>query len=175
MPKRLSIVHLATGHTISAQFNPQKLSEALKSTWAEVPTVNTSGRPLEFVHTGNHQIGFTLGFDDRSTVDLPGAADLPGAGKSVVQAARRFVLALQYRVAALDSPAPSPVLIYWPGWLSLVCRVTGVKIDNTEFHAEGPPIRFTADLEIKGDHGRELDLTYERVLRYGTMRAGGGP
>ncbi len=171
VPPRMFLVHLLSGDTMSAQFNPQEITEKVEVEWAEPAIEGSSSQPLVYRFTKNHPITFELGYDEQSGRDiLSGGPNL--GGKMSIQKARNWLLALCYRQAGdvqVSGGAPSPVLFIWPNLFSVKCRVLSVELVHKMF--DGTNLRstiYTAKVSMKIDS--LFQNTYESVLASGTER-----
>lgn len=161
-PARMAIANVATGDSITAQFNPTELEQALEVTWARATVPGLSHQPLQFVNTGNTKLTLTLTFDA-----LEPSADVDQLGR-----AQRFLLSLCYpRRGAQDiaSGAPPRVLFVWPNTVSLTCVLTALSFTFTRFRSDGAPIQFSARVGL--EEIRDVRLTSEDVLANGSLRA----
>ncbi len=170
-PPRMFLVHLGTGDTMSAQFNPQEISEKVEAVWEEPELEGSSSQPLVYKLTKNHPITFELGYDEQSGRDiLSGGPNL--GGNISIQRARNWLLALMYRQAGdvdVSGGAPSAVLLLWPNLFSVKCRVRVVDIKHKLFASDNlRSTVYSAKLSVKIDS--LFQNTYESVLANGTER-----
>lgn len=175
------IVHLRSGDTVGAQFDPTELQESLGSDWQELDIQGATDVPLQWKKTGNHKISLELGFLAESIHGIRLGGTLPGnwrGGEDMVKLARHFLLAIHYPTrfdaeADITVAAPSPCLIVWPPWLALKVKVRQTEITHRQWgRTTGEPIILTAKLTMESD--AEKKLFYEDVLRHGTNRASAG-
>jgi hypothetical protein len=165
------LVHLNSGDTMSAQFNPQEISEKVEAEWAEPEIEGSSSQPLVYRFTKNHPITFELGYDEQSGRDiLSGGPNL--GGNISIQKARNWLLALMYRQAGdvdVSGGAPSPVLLIWPNLFSVKTRVKMVDIKHKLFASDNlRSAIYSAKLNVVIDS--LFQNTYESVLANGTER-----
>ncbi len=159
-PARMSIVSLATGLPLDAQYNPTSLKETIDANFAEVVVPGLSHPVLQYVATGAHQVSFELGFNALGVDDDIGAA-------------RRYLLSFMVpRRGARNvlTGAPPEALFIWPGWMSLRCKLGKIDIEHRLFSPQGPPTWFTASLTLK--EARDTRLYSEDVAERGTLRGG---
>lgn len=171
VPPRMFMVHLPTGDTMSAQFNPQEISEKVDVEWAEPAIDGSSSQPLIYKLTKNHPINFELGYDEQSGRDILSGGPNLGSSQSI-QKARNWLLALCYRQAGdvqVSGGAPGRVLFIWPNLFNAKCRVKTVDITHKLFASEDlRPTIYSARITLVIDS--LFQNTYESVLANGTIR-----
>jgi contractile injection system tube protein len=162
-PARMSIANIATGQSVTAQFNPTEFEEALEVNWARQTVPGLSHQPLQFVNTGNTKFTLELNFE----------AQDPTRSLDEIHASRRFLLSLCYPRRGGDTVAgggPPRALFVWPNVVSLTCVVTSLSFKYGRFNLEGTPVQFTAKVAL--EEIRDVRLLGEDVLREGTRRSG---
>lgn len=172
VPPRMFLVHLPTGDTMSAQFNPQEITEKLEAVWTEPEIEGSQAQPLVYRFTRNHDVSIELGYDEQSGRDiLSGGPNLGGANLSI-QRARNWLLALLYRQAgdvAITGGAPGRVLFVWPSMFAIKVRIMMVECTHKLFAEDDlRQTVYTAKLTFKIDS--LIPPTYESVLAQGTQR-----
>jgi hypothetical protein len=183
--ERMWFIHLRTGHSISAQFNPSEIEESLEANFGRLPILGASSQPMLFLQTNNLKVGFELGFDAISIrgMSVGGGLDgvamaesgerLTGPSGGRPDLARRFLMACCYRNRGgsnVDEGAPSRVLLVYPGMYSLAMRLTSVTFGHRRFRRTGGTTLFSAKLAFEYDP--DVPLTYEDVLEHGWQRDG---
>jgi hypothetical protein len=170
-PERITLTHLKSGSMISAQFNPNEVSEEFAAVYGKLAILGQSYEPMQFSHTANPKISFDLGFDQKSLRDIASSGpitDLAPDGKVRPELARRFLIACNYPVRGAQdvlSGAPSRILIFWPRMYSIVGKLTGTSFGHKRFSKEGAPTLFSAKLSFEIDWGRRI--TFEDMLQFG--------
>jgi hypothetical protein len=177
--ERLYLVHLRTGDTVGAQFNPTEVQEALEVVWTNIEIPGESHEPMEYDRTKNQMLDFELGFDAESGQSVSIINTSQGQSSqfignvSDVNLVRRWLFACCYpneRAQGQKDMAPSRILVVWPGFYSLAMRLRRVQITNRQWEStSGPPVKFTAKLTFEADSDRRL--YYEDILAFGTERS----
>lgn len=185
MADRMYMVHLESGDTCGAQFNPTQVKEAIEVVWRRVEVRGESHEPMEYDHTKNIETSFELAFDRQSGRgirfggSLSGTQYYPDSGlvpnTQFVEDAlivKRWLMACCYPkrgAQTVRQSAPSRILVVWPGFYNLAMRLVKVEFTNTQWEAtDGPPVAFTAMLTFEADASQRL--FYEDVLAHGTER-----
>ena len=159
-PPRMTITRMDTGATISAQFNPEEVTEEIGVNFAEPAVLGLSHQPLQYLNTSNLLLNFDMGFD---VLSIEGGTAL---------ASRRFLHAVCYssRAAQTVASGGTPDLFFvWPNLYSLVCRLKKLRIVHKRFNLSGLPTLFAASLTLV--EVRNVRLYSEDVENYGTMRS----
>jgi hypothetical protein len=168
IPERMALTNIETGDGITAQFNPEEITEKVVVNWNDLEIMGLSHQPKQYKSTKNAQIDFEMGFDAHSVrpVIQSGVAVTDGPAY-----ARRFLLHLCYsRREAQDvqGGAAPRVLFFWPELFSLTAVITSVEFKHKRFIRTGKPVIFTAKVTI--EEARVTRLFSEDVLTGGTMR-----
>lgn len=187
---RMYLVHLQSGDTVSAQYNPTEITEKLEVVWKKVAIRGESHEHYEYEHTKSPGIEFELGFDSESIVSsdraIPGRSTQGdgrriGFGGNLVgssfspeddpQLARKWLRALCYTprgASNIKAAAPSRVLVVFPGLFYMATRLEKVEFTYRQFTGlnDGRPTLFSAKLTFGADFDRRL--YYEDVLEFGT-------
>ncbi|MBU0999546.1 hypothetical protein KKG24_04605 [Patescibacteria group bacterium] len=168
---KLFIVHLRSGDTISAQFNPTEFRELFTVDYKNIEVSGLTFEPLEWDHTKSAKFSCELGFNAESAVGVTFGGSLSASTPSqAVALCRRFLIACNYPSeagAASNDIAPSPLLIVWPGFMSVVVRQLSVEFGHREFSAFDGPSIFSAKLEWEAAPTR--NVFYEDMLSHGTI------
>lgn len=160
-PPRVTLTAVETGDYITAQFNPEEVSEKIQVLYSELEVMGLSHRPQQYQGTSNTVLAFELGFD-RLSVD----------GGDKIDRAKNFLRSLCYpRRAAQDvlGGGPSRVLLSWPNLYSLTCRVWTLDLNFKKFNSTMRDTLFTCKMEIR--EARDVRLYAEDVLSQGTLRS----
>ncbi|HTJ80540.1 MAG TPA: hypothetical protein VL400_02420, partial [Polyangiaceae bacterium] len=59
----MTISNVDTGESVSAQFNPEEVSEKLTVNYKDLEIMGFSHKPQQYQNTSNLALSFTLGFD----------------------------------------------------------------------------------------------------------------
>lgn len=187
---RMYLVHLQSGDTVGAQYNPTEITQAIEVVWKKVAVRGESEEHWEYENTKSPRVEFELGFDSESIVSRDNAiegrspvgdgrrigfgggnlsAD-PYAPEDDPQLARRWLLACQYPArgaSTIRSAAPSKLLLVFPGLFYITARLEKVEFTFRQFTSErdGRPTLFSAKLSLGITFGRRV--YYEDVLAYG--------
>ena len=173
-PERLYLVHLQSGDTVSAQYNPTEITEAIEVAWKKVGVRGESHEHYEYELTKSPKIEFELGFDTESGRGITLGGSLSASKffpDSDPQLVRRWLRACCYvprGASNIKAAAPSRILIVWAGLYSLACRLEKVEFTYRQFEEVdfGQPSLFSAKLTFGVDFDRRL--FYEEVLEHGT-------
>lgn len=179
----MHIVHLASGHSMSAQFNPTALEHGVQVIWNKFAALGASGGTHQYQSTDNSTLSFRVDFNAKSVRSLRvrgglgrEARGIFGSAPKRADLARRWLYAIHYPVRAAGSisrHAPSDLLYVWPNLFSLKVKPMGVSFSERRFDREtGAGTLFTAELQFEAVHAEQL--TYEDVLQRGLQRHGGG-
>lgn len=149
-----------------AQFNPQSLQENLVVTYARMPIIGGSSRPLQWIGTENSTIPITLFFlaRDKDTAEAP-------------QNARRFLQSLAYPLRTANSITtgqPPRVFVSWPNVVSLTTRLVQLQTTAQRFGQSGGIRQLTARCTF--EEVRDVRWTSEDALNWisaQTQRPGG--
>ena len=172
-PPRMSITHIETGDTITAQFNPTEIEETLAVIWTRLAVLGATGEVLQYERTQNLKTSLELGFNAQSLRQLDVRILPPiNAWAGGPDLARRWLMAIHYPTREsqdVSSGAPSDLLFFWPGMYSLRVKPLSVKFGHRRFdNTTGEPTLFSAKLDFEARAGRRL--SYEDVLEQGTIR-----
>ena len=163
MAERPQFVNLATGESITAPVTPPEAGRGTRVTYARPQGYGASGPRHNYVGTE------ALTLRPLSFLLTPETADEVREHDRFLA----FLEALLYPSAEDFAPAvhgPAEVLFVWPGWVSILGRVTALDENVTAFWDDGrPKVRtITVSLEEVGAAG----LTAERVTLVGARRGG---
>ncbi len=163
-PDRMSIVNLATGEQLDAQFNPEEIQESIGAVYAKQAVPGLSHQVKQFVHTEDLTVSFTLlwsGFDGP-------------ARHALNMDARRFLHAACYprRTAGSLAYGGAPRLLFvWPELYALTCVLTKATFSHKQFRLKGAPVRFSCAVTL--EEIRDALVSMEDVLEVGTERSPG--
>lgn len=163
-PARMSLVNLASGIVLEAQFNPSELTEKLSVNYTKLAVKGLSHKPLQYEGTENHAFEFELAYR---------AFDRDGNKLGDCMNARRFLLAACYSrraAASVLTGAPPRLLFIWPTLVSLTAKVMSVEFKHTMFNQSGTPTQFSARLTL--EEIRDTRLFSDDVQFDGTIRSG---
>jgi len=163
-PQRMSVINLANGDTVDAQFNPAEIEEELSVNWTKLEVLGLPHTPLQYKNTSNHQFTFTMRFD--------GVGESQGSAR--ILRARRLILSWGYPPRAPQSVSggsPPDLLFIWPGLASMVAKLAHVKFRHMAFNKRAPA-RYDASITIEEMRLERLDM--DTVARDGTIRSNRG-
>ncbi len=125
----MSLTNLRTGDALEAQLQPEELEAAIAVGYNELAILGYSHKPLQFMQTENLEIPVELRF-----YRLWKSFDL--------KRATRFLMALAHpmRSDSVEGGGTPDVLLVWPNFLSVRCRVREVRLKATRFERTGEPI-----------------------------------
>ncbi len=156
-PPRVTLGSLATGVTVTAQYNPETLEEVLAVVYSKCKVQGLSHQVLQYEHTDNLSVKFDLAFDALSHE----AYD--------VGQARKWLQSLCYSPKA--GGAPPRVLFSWPGLFMLTSVVDKLTFKHKRFAWAGllEPTWFVVSVALS--EIRDTRITSEDVARDGTVRS----
>lgn len=164
-PDKMSITNIETGEGFRCQFNPEEavLGAEAHYTQHSVPTL--SFQPLGFEYTSN------VTFDADLTVD--GLA--PDAiATAFVKNFEAFLWSLLYPpddADSLESAEPPRVLLAWPGWIALRCKLFSLKEKVRRFgKPPGPPVPTLIVWTLRFVEARRLPIGSESVRTVSLLR-----
>ena len=161
-PARMSLVNIATGADIEAQFNPSEFTESLNVNYARQIVPGLSHQVLQYVNTNNVNVPLNLFFD----------ALAEGATLQILTAAKAFLQHLAYPRRGAQNVvggAPPRVLLVWPQVLSLTMALTGLAIRHTRFNVGGAATLMIARVTL--EEIRDAKLFSADVLVSGSQRS----
>lgn len=164
-PDRLSIVNLANGEQLDAQFNPEELQETLGAVYARQAVPGLSHQVKQFVHTEDLVTTFTLYF-----------SSYPGPVRHALNMrARRFLMAACHPrsvgAGSISRGGAPRLLFVWPELYALTCVLTKVTFAHKIFRRAGAPVAFTCGVTL--EEIRDAFVGMEDVLQLGTERPAG--
>lgn len=163
-PDRLTFIDVATGDSLTVQYNPTEVTENLASQYNRAGILGLSHQPLQYAQTENMKVGFELAFD---SLAQPGRYD--------IMAARRFLMRFHYaRRGGTDirAGAPGRVIVVWPNLYTLTCKLMTTVNKFSRFQQDGTPTFFTAGVAF--EEVRDKYLYADDVAIVGTIRPPGG-
>lgn len=174
-PARVMIGNADTLSWLSAQYNPETVTEQLEAVYKAIEVQGLSHEPLQYDHTRNLTLSFSLNFDGL-TGRLVMFSDGPlqqvtSIEDGTPERARRFLHSLFYPrqgASNVAGGAPPKTLFVWPGLFSLLGRMTKLQINHKRFESSMKSSWFTAELGFT--EARVNRLTSEDVLAFGTQR-----
>jgi len=128
---KLLLVDMAGGDEFEVPFNPNSLSTAFVAKYTSLLPVGHTSNTLHYEGTESPAIPLELLLWLKAVEGEPGSGFLRD-----IQEIQRFLMSLMYPVefaATVHSNAPPRVLVIWPNELSVVARVTSLKIDRVQF------------------------------------------
>lgn len=161
----MAFANLSTGEVVEAQYNPEQVQIELGVNFQRLGIPGQSHALLQYIHTENP----TLSLDLEYHVDKP--ADFETRDN-----AERFFLSCCYPEGDAGSVAqggPPTILVVWPNWLALECKVTGVRSRVSRFNATGDPVIET--LTVTVEEARDARLTSAEVRENGWRRSNRNP
>ncbi len=167
-PPRVTLGALATGKTMSAQYNPETLEEDLAAVYQKVKVQGLSHQVQQYEHTECWAASFDLAFDALSVGESRGlSAD--------IRDSRNFLQSLLYPTRGAGSAAanaPTRVMFVWPGMVSLTCVVLTEKFKHKRFSWAGVDLSSTWYVcSMKVDEIRDTRLFADEVAARGTLRS----
>jgi hypothetical protein len=155
----MTITNVETGELISAQFNPDELSEKLEASYNEPEIVGHSHQPLQFKSTKNLALSFTMVLDGMSLVDNENGDRLDDH--------RNFIHSLFY---PMRSGAGTPrVLLVYPKIYSIVCRAKSLDGNHKRMSKTGRSTLY--EMKISWSEVLVRKLYSEDVRIVGTLRS----
>jgi len=154
-PPRLTLVNIATTEHLEAQFNPTELEEALGANFARLTVPGLSHQRKQFINTEDDK--FTFSIFNHCIGEGP-------EGQARMLKTRSWLRALVHpRRTGGDRDGSPRTLLIWPGFLSIVCRLTSLGFKYTQFNRmTGAPIAYTASLTM--EEQRDSFVGMEDVL-----------
>ena len=164
--QRMLLVNMTTTKELDVQFNPAELDESLQVNYNHLKVLGLSHEPQQYQNTGNHSFDFELAYR---------VYDEGNNCRNDNLYARKFLLSLCYPMRGAQTivgGAPPRVKFIWPNLADLACIITKVSFHHSFFGIDGTPYHFGAKVSI--EEIRDMRLTSEDVIRYGTQRSAGG-
>lgn len=165
VPTRATLVNMRTGEELEVLYNPTDVARELSVEYARRVVPGMSHEPLQYSHTKNETYSFLLY-----------CVGLGRDGQEAIADFDRFLSSLCVPSSTAQdviTGGPADLLIVWPEFLSLRCRVTGLRFKYTSFATDGAPTRFSAEVTL--EEYRTGRLTSEDVRRNGLRRASRTP
>jgi hypothetical protein len=166
-PPRMTIGSLDTGVTLNAMYNPDDWEDTLAAAYQKIKVQGLSHQVLQFEHTENWTATFKLAFDALS------ASTQRGISSDIV-ASRNWLQSLVYPkrgAGSIAQGAPTRVILFWPGMVSLVAVVTKLKFENKRFSWTGLNLAATWFIcSITIEEIRDTRLFSDQVAATGTIR-----
>lgn len=159
-PVRVHLVDTVTADDIEVQFNPMELTRSLGVAYSEHEVAGLGYQPVQYKQTKNQAVRLTLVM-----------RSLGQEGRKELQRKAAFLESLAYPrdIGGNRSAAPPPVLLLWPGYVSMTCIVTEWEEVATEFCSETlEPIQVMVSLMLQ--ELRRKTLTSDQVRRNGGHR-----
>ena len=167
----LYLVHLNSGDTIGAQFNPTEFNEKFEAVYKSVEIPGMTYEPSEWDHTKSPHFSCELGFNAECTVGIGLGGSLAVVlEREAVELWRKFLIACCYPQqggSGVKGAAPSPLLVVWPGFMSIVVKQHSVEFSHKAFSAWDGPSIFTAKVEWEAAPTR--NVFYDDWLTHGTV------
>lgn len=163
-PAKMALVNLSTGERLEAQFNPERLEEALAATYAKQKVPGLSHTVKQFTNTEDLVETFQLVFSANGKAQ--------GARRALLEA-RAFLMSLCYPrlVTSLVEGGGAPrALFVWPNFISISAVVTSLRFRYEKMSKEGPPVIMVVDVTL--EEIRDSLLVSEDVRDNGTERGG---
>lgn len=167
-PDRMTITDLVSGESVEMQYNPTEIEEGLAVVYGKLTIPGQSHTIGQYTNTGPLGVTFDLAFDA-----LANAKDFDWDD---AMNARNFLHSLCYAkrgAGSVRAGAPPRCLFVWPNLYSLTTRIQSLKIRFTRFAKNGKPTAFSCSCVI--EEIRDMRLTSEDVLDYGTQRSPDAP
>lgn len=161
-PPRIYIRNLRNNERVSAQFNPNEMDESVAPQFSRMQVQGLSHEVHHFTHTGPYEISMKLRFRAYSPEEL-----------EALQRARRQMMSWAYPRAVQSQRVgggPPKLLVVWPGMLSLVCYMTGLKINHASFNSEAQSVLMEASVTFEECPDRLMTMdhiTSDPKLRLG--------
>lgn len=167
-PDRMTITDLVSGEMVEMQYNPTEIEESLAVVYGKLTIPGQSHTVGQYTNTSPLAVNFDLAFDALANAKDYDLDDCMNA--------RNFLHSLCYAkrgAGSVRAGGPARCLFIWPGLYSLTTRIQSLKIKFTRFAQNGKPTALSAAVTI--DEVRDMRLTAEDVLDYGTQRSPDAP
>lgn len=155
---------MRTGMTMEPQFNPMQLEETLTPNYTKHAPVGGSFERMHFTYTSNLSISLSFVFDDLA---IGGAG--PNEPLGVAELARRFLFSMclpTRQPADIIGGGPATAHFTWPGYYSIMGKITNVKAKVPMFWGNGRPRIWTADVTL--EWAPEDRFFADDMMNYGT-------
>ena len=151
----MSLTNLDTQETKYMVYNPTDLDVVMSTNWTKHEVVGLSFTPLQYVGTSNIEVGFTLRFLPETLKEFDEYVDTV-----------KFLEALLYPPEEGES-APD-VLLTWPGFITLICKVNSLGLKPQHFNASGYPT--IMETPMKFEHVRKVRLLQSDIRDRGLQQ-----
>lgn len=166
--QRVSLTNLSNGEGYFAQFNPSQLEEQISVNYNRIAVPGLSHQPMQYTSTSNYTFDLVLFLRGKgSGIDFTNKQkDKKVVGLLGVQTFRRFLQSLCYPVQSttVGGGGPPRVLVVWPNVLSLVCVVTGLKINSSRFNTTMAATEYIATVGFEEIRDTRLSMSEVRDL-----------
>lgn len=146
-----------------AQYNPDSLEETLGAVYAKVKVQGMSHQPMQFEHSENWAASFDLAFDAFSSESY----DI-NMTRNMLQS----WVCPQRGSGSIASGAPTRVLFYWPGLITMSTVIMKLKFKHKRFGWPGLDMATTWFVcSVSLEEIRDTRLFADDVERSGTIRS----
>jgi len=128
---------------LTAQYNPEELSETGGAEYARQTVPGLSHKVKQFTHTKDRTLKFSLRFL---------AIDLGESGCQSLVEAREFIITSCYprKSAGLVASGGAPRMMFvWPNYFALMCVITDWSIKSQMFNTQGQLTDLMMDLTVE--------------------------
>lgn len=160
----MALVNLATDTRLDAMFNPAELQEEIEAKYNDLAMLGMSHEPEQYSNTTSLKLDFELFLRASTPGDL-----------EYLNLFKNFLYSLTVpRVGAgnVRDGAPPRVLLVWPSYLSMTCRIRKLSSTASRFNIRGMPVVWTIRVETK--ESRDVRIGSDEVLDVGMQRASVG-
>lgn len=163
------IGNAATAGWLSAQYNPEEVTEQLEAVYKDLEVQGLSHEIPQYDHTKSLALSFTLAFDALTGRSIQLSGGLKGAGTPDL--ARRFLESLLVptrSASSVASGAPPRALLVWPNLFSLTGILRKLVFHHKRFGTDMGSTWFTTDVTFT--EVLATRITSEDVFANGTQR-----
>ncbi len=151
----MSLTNLDTQETKQMVYNPTDLDVILGINWTKHEVVGLPYTPLQYAGTDNIGVSFTMRFIPDTLKEYEEYRDT-----------LNFLLALGYPFE--DGGSPPDVLLTWPNFITLVCKVDSISLKPQHYNAEAVPV--VMEVPIKVQNVRRVRMLYSEVRERGLQQ-----
>lgn len=155
-PEHMTVVNLASGDELEAQFNPAELQETVGAEYASQTVLGLSHRILQFIASNNDAFEFTMFFSSANGGPI---------GQRGIERARRFLRSLvkpRSTAGTIKTAGAPRALFVWPGLLSVTCVLKVAVFNHQRFNLNGASVFYSAKCTL--EEIRDTLITSEDVF-----------
>jgi len=156
-PEHMTVVNLASGDELEAQFNPTELEESIGAEYASLTIVGLSHKLLQFIASNNDTFKFTMMFS---------SANGGPVGQRGIERARRFLRSLvkpRSTAGTIKTAGAPRALFVWPNLLSVTCVLKTATFKHSRFNFNGASVFYSAECVL--EEIRDTLITSEDVFK----------